>query len=207
MIEPLLPDNATPLEHELAALSSRIDDIDPSVITTIWSAWSCPAQLLTPLAWALSVDQWDDGWSEIAKRQAIAGSPAWHRIKGTRAAIEQAAARVTDAPATLTEWWETEPNGRRGTSMLHLAIDDPVAAEAARRRVIPLVMAAKPKSRPIVVIAGMIISGEVRYGGALHTTTFTVINSPDYAGEDAAGSFAVGGVIISTETITVETAA
>ena len=202
----LLPPNVTPIDVAYVTSGGRILDIDPPV-DLVWDAWHCPQKFLLYLAWALSVDQWSDDWDEMRQRQAIADSPAWHRIKGTRAAVEQAIARGTDAPVTLTVWWQTEPKGRRGTSMLHLAIDDPVAADAAVRRVIPLITSAKPKSRPIVVIAGAVISGEVRYAGALHTTTLTIVNAPDYAGEDAGGSFGIAGVVITSEIITVETAA
>lgn len=202
----LLPPNATRIETAYVTSGGRILDADPPV-EMVWDAWRCPSKYLPYLAWSLSVDQWDDSWNEISKRQAIADSPAWHRTKGTRAAVEQAIARATDAPAMLTEWWETAPRGRRGTSMLHLEIDDPVAAEAARRRVIPLVMAAKPKSRPVVVIAGSVVPGTIWLGGIVRTTTLTIVRPPEYTGETAAGGIAFGGIVRTIETVTVETIA
>lgn len=198
----LLPPNATPIETAYVTSGGRILDADPPV-DMVWDAWRCPSKYLPYLAWALSVDQWSDDWDEIAQRQAIADSPAWHRIKGTRAAVEQAIVRATDAPATLTEWWETAPRGRRGTSSLHLSIDDFSIAATTARRIQPMVMAAKPKSRPIIITAGPVIAGPLTLAGLIYAGSLTVIQPQGYQGEDAMGVIAIGGLVSLRSEITV----
>lgn len=153
----LLPDSATHFERELAALSAELDAIDPIVIETLWDAWRCPAALLPWLAWALSVDVWEDGWPETLKRQTIADSPDYHRIKGTVQAV-MAALALAQRPVELTEWGDQVPTGRRGTSRIFVetTLDD---VPRILRAIRPLVMSAKPKSRPIVFGAGELASG------------------------------------------------
>lgn len=155
----LLPDNATPLERELSALSASLDHIDPSIIDTIWDAWRCPSPLLPWLAWQMSVDIWDESWSEVAKRAAIAGSPEYHRRKGTRRAIETALGRLGH-PSSILEWFERTPPGRRGTFRVFVDLGDVpaplryVAGASVLRAARRLVAQAKPKSRAAAVGAG-----------------------------------------------------
>lgn len=56
-------------------------------LPAVWSPEACPAHVLAHLAWALSVDDWDEGWDEPRKRAAIAAAIELHRIKGTRASV------------------------------------------------------------------------------------------------------------------------
>lgn len=59
----LLPPSSSALERaldfanagRLAALSATIPEL--------WSIERCPEPLLGHLAWSLSVDEWDDGWT------------------------------------------------------------------------------------------------------------------------------------------------
>jgi len=70
----------------------------------------CPAELLPWLAWGLSVDTWDAGWTEADKRAAVAGSIELHRRKGTRVSVEIVLARF-DQLIQIIEWHETAPRG------------------------------------------------------------------------------------------------
>lgn len=90
----LLPPNSTTLEKALA--QTMAPELDPSadLIRTLWNPETCPLQLLPWLAWALSVDLWDESWSEEVKRAAVAGSIAWHRKKGTPWAVKQVLASI-----------------------------------------------------------------------------------------------------------------
>ena len=49
------------------------------------------------------MDHWDPDWPEAAKRAAIAGSAAWHRIKGTRQSVEIALAESGYPDAVVIE--------------------------------------------------------------------------------------------------------
>lgn len=149
----LLPPNASPLERELARLSERLDAIDPAPIGTLWDPWRVPAAMLTRLAWALSVDLWDDGWDEVTKRRAIAESPAAHRVKGSRASVDAALARL-GLSYTLSEWFERDPPGRRGTLQLRAELPDEMAPGVLRRRIRAAIETVKPKARAMEIIVG-----------------------------------------------------
>ena len=79
----LLPPNSTPLEKDLVELAEQRLFRHADYIGTLWNPMTCPAKLLPYLAWAMSLDVWDDEWSEATKRQVIQEAPEWHRRKGT----------------------------------------------------------------------------------------------------------------------------
>ncbi|MBJ6889264.1 phage tail protein I, partial [Vibrio cholerae] len=62
----------------------------PIRIKDLWDPYSCPLSLLPWLAWALSVDEWDDRWPEHIKRQVVQDSFDVHRFKGTPYAVQKA---------------------------------------------------------------------------------------------------------------------
>lgn len=104
MSESLLPPNARPAERALeAAIAASAPDL--RTIPLLMDPARCPPELLSWLAWAMSVDVWDPAWDTATKRRVIARSIYVHRRKGTRAAVEQA---VTSAGLRLdlSEWWE-----------------------------------------------------------------------------------------------------
>ena len=88
MTIPLLPPNATPFEVAVAQTYRRLSDV-PTPIRLVWQPWQCPVDLLPWLAWTLSVDVWDDGWSEERKRHVIASAFELHRLKGTAAGLKR----------------------------------------------------------------------------------------------------------------------
>ncbi len=98
----LLPPNATPLERALAAATARLSDV-PVPVGDLWSPERCPVEWLPWLAWALSVDEWDSGWPEQRKRQAIAQSAALHRHKGTVWSVREALRRAGYAAVEFDE--------------------------------------------------------------------------------------------------------
>ncbi|MDE1465801.1 phage tail protein I [Spartinivicinus poritis] len=100
----LLPSNASPLEQGLADSTGRISDI-PAYPNYVWNPESCPANCLPWLAWALSVDEWDEAWEEQTKRNVIKASIEVHRHKGTLGAVKKALA-ATGVDITVTEWFE-----------------------------------------------------------------------------------------------------
>ncbi|RLQ88918.1 phage tail protein I [Notoacmeibacter ruber] len=89
MMTDLLSGTIGPVEEIMAAvteaqLSERADEA--LKLLTLWNAWDCPAAELPLLAWALSVEVWDDGWPLDKKRRVVAESLALHRQKTTIAA-------------------------------------------------------------------------------------------------------------------------
>ena len=162
----LLPSNATPLERALADVDgARLLATPTAFIAGLWDPATCPADLLPYLAWALSVDVWNPDWSEATKRAVIAASPAVHRRKGTRAAVEDAVGAL-GLIARFQEWWEATPNRRRGTfRVMVLATESAdagvVVTEALQRDVRAMVHAAKPKSRVAEIGVGVQMRGDV----------------------------------------------
>jgi len=83
----LLPPSSTKQER---AISLTLARSIPVPLKTLWDPWSCPADTLAWLGWALAVDGWDANWTEAQKRGAIAASIAIHKTKGTIGAMRRA---------------------------------------------------------------------------------------------------------------------
>lgn len=108
-MESLLPSNASQLDRQTEQVMAQIDDI-PISLRDVWNPDTCPPDFLPFIAWALSVDHWNDQWSEAIKRRVIKASIAWHKIKGTEGAVRQALASL-GATVEMTEWWQLDPPG------------------------------------------------------------------------------------------------
>lgn len=99
----ILPPSSTPLERAIdQASASRLAAL-PSVVASLWNADTCPAALLPYLAWAMSVDEWNDGWGVDKKRAVIKESRTIHRHKGTPSAIKRALAAIGQPDAIVIE--------------------------------------------------------------------------------------------------------
>lgn len=57
----LLPTGSSPLEVAAAKACAEIEKT-PVSIRELWNPDTCPANLLPWLAWAFSVDRWDEKW-------------------------------------------------------------------------------------------------------------------------------------------------
>lgn len=84
----LLPPTCSEFELALGALSSRYEIDNPTSV--LWNPDLCPEHLLIYLAWALSVDYWDEDWSEEVKRNVCRSSLDIHRLKGTNESLQKA---------------------------------------------------------------------------------------------------------------------
>ncbi len=124
----LLPPNATDLEHAVADVCARIDDV-PIIIRELWNPQTCPADLLPWLAWSFSVDDWDSGWSDQQKRDTIAAAIEVQQIKGTIGSVRSALAAL-GIDARVQEWFNQIPEGDPYTYKLLLeAYQTPVTQE------------------------------------------------------------------------------
>lgn len=141
--DPLLPPAQTRLEAALGRSMPAVG-LTPEIIATLWNPWAIPPALLPWLAWALSVDEWEDAWSDAAKRQSIADSIAIHKRKGTVWAVKRAIG-VTGYRATLTEAWQTEPPGVPHTFRVDVEIGDRGLDDAALASIERRIDAAKPE--------------------------------------------------------------
>jgi len=151
----LLPINSTQLERAIEAAST-----DQTVIPlrSLYNPMTCPVHLLPHLAWAWSVDRWDDRWTEAAKRNAVRASFYIHSRKGTIGALR----RVVEPLGYLLEvieWWQTEPEGPPATFALRVGVLDTGITEEMFSELERLIDDAKPVSRHLT---GLDITLETR---------------------------------------------
>lgn len=118
----LLPPNTTPLERYLEQLLADTSDL-PLSIGELWDPWACPTNLLPWLAWANSVDDWQESWPEKVKRSVIAASFEVHRYKGTPYAL-QTALNALGIKTDFIEWWEPQGSGQPGTMTITALINN-----------------------------------------------------------------------------------
>ncbi|HHR5630761.1 TPA: phage tail protein I [Klebsiella pneumoniae] len=145
MSSSLLPPGSSALERRLAQACSGISDLNVP-LRDLWNPWKCPAKFLPYLAWAFSVDRWEETRTETAKRQAVSDAFWIHQRKGTVAAVK----RVIEGlgySMTLEEWWKVaDPPGtfRLEIDLNEIGITEPMIAELER-----IIGDAKPVSRHI----------------------------------------------------------
>lgn len=145
-MQSLLPLNRTPLER---AIEVAADEDLKVTLRTLYNPDTCPAHLLYQLAWAWSVDRWDDSWSEVIKRSVIRSAFFVHAHKGTLGALR----RVVEPFGYLIEvqeWWQTQPAGVPGTFALKVGVADSGIDEQTYQELTRLIEDAKPVSRHLV---------------------------------------------------------
>lgn len=102
----LLPPNATAAERALE--EAMLSGIDIHNVGDEKDPRTCPPAVLPFLAWELAISHWDTNWTVEEKRAAVMGAVPFHKIKGTRAAVEEVLARFHPL-LTVTEWWQANP--------------------------------------------------------------------------------------------------
>ncbi|MFJ4055978.1 phage tail protein I [Pseudomonas sp. NPDC089743] len=145
----LLPLNRTSLE---AALEGAADEDLAIMLRRLYNPDTCPAGLLYLLAWAWSVDRWDDRWSEAVKRSVIRSSFYIHAHKGTIGALR----RVVEPFGYLievVEWWQTAPQGVPGTFELKVGVAEEGISEETYQELSALIDDARPVSRHMIGLA------------------------------------------------------
>lgn len=131
------------MEIAAAQACSQLGNV-PVPLRQLWNADLCPLPLLPYLAWAWSVDRWDESWPEATKRAVVKSSAYVHKRKGTIGALR----RVVEPLGYLirvTEWWktgETPGTFRLDVGVLETGITEEMYPELER-----LIDDAKPCSR------------------------------------------------------------
>jgi phage tail P2-like protein len=170
MTTSLLPPNATALERALEAgvragnITTPVDVIDDPV--------NCPDDILFWLAWGLSVDSWDANWSDADKRETVVTSYAFHRIKGTRLAVDTVLKRF-DKLAELIEWHQAQPRRAPNTFeiVVPLVLQDGSAPGGRRstaafaEAVIREVSRVKPLREHMTLVQSLTVDGAVGVQG------------------------------------------
>ncbi|HFN0464134.1 TPA: phage tail protein I [Klebsiella quasipneumoniae subsp. similipneumoniae] len=182
MTSSLLPPGSSALERRLAQACSGISDLNVP-LRDLWNPWKCPAKFLPYLAWAFSVDRWEETWTETAKRQAVSDAFWIHQRKGTVAAVK----RVIEGlgySMTLEEWWKVaDPAGtfRLEIDLNEIGITEPMITELER-----IIGDAKPVSRHISQLTlSASVYGVAHIGAAVVDGEIITVYPPGYEPDDS----------------------
>ncbi|PHV01656.1 phage tail protein I [Iodobacter sp. BJB302] len=169
MTKSLLPTGSSKLERAIAESCQAGQEL-PILLAALWNADTCPKAALPYLAWAFSVDRWDEHWSEPVQREVIRQSFFVHQHKGTIGALK----RIVEPLGyrlEITEWWEENPTGPRGTFRLEVKTIDQGITEETQIELNYLIDEAKPLSRHLIEMnisvepRGLIYTGVGQYQG------------------------------------------
>lgn len=162
----ILPIGSSQLEKCAAEICAQAQDLNVD-LSILWNPEKCPVNLLPFLAWALSVDYWEESWEEDKKREVIKSAFYIHRQKGTISSLK----RVIEPFGfllELKEWFEE--NANVGTFRLSIeippdGINKNLATELSR-----LIDNTKPVSRHLSQLA-------ITYTNIAAINTFSMIAS------------------------------
>ncbi|HBY9788908.1 tail protein I [Klebsiella pneumoniae] len=139
----LMANGSSLLEQRAAAACASISDLSVP-LRDLWNPWKCPVKFLPYLAWAFSVDRWEETWSETEKRQAVSDAFWIHQRKGTVAAVRRVI-EMLGYSMTLQEWWKVADPA--GTFRLEIDLNDIGITEPMIKELERIIGDAKPVSR------------------------------------------------------------
>lgn len=164
MSNSLLPPGSSALERRLAQACSGISDLNVP-LRDLWNPWKCPAKFLPYLAWAFSVDRWEETWTETAKRQAVSDAFWIHQRKGTIAAIRFVIENMGYS-ISIDEWWQVADPA--GTFRLEVDINNIGLTPSMLSDLNRLIDETKPVSRHMVQFnIAVKMSGDIYTGSSL----------------------------------------
>lgn len=169
----LAPDNSTAVERALEILTRRLDQIG-APLRPLWNARNCPIDLLPWLAYALSIDAWNDDWPEPVKRAFVAQAIEVQRIKGTAASVRRVV-QAFGGNISLREWHQMDPPGQPYTFDLVLTLNGADGAPATGRfveEVMDEVARTKPARAWFTFTQGLSARGTVAVVGAARTAAY-----------------------------------
>lgn len=148
----------------------------------LWNPARCPVKFLPYLAWAFSVDRWDEDWPEAEKRKAVSDAFYIHRRKGTVAAIRRVIENMGYS-MSIAEWWEVADPA--GTFRLTIDVNDIGITEALVNELERLIGEAKSASRHIAQLSiSTKISGVIYSAAAIHDGDIVTVYPADYSSSE-----------------------
>ncbi|CAI1626083.1 MAG: phage tail protein I [Serratia liquefaciens] len=178
----LLPSGSTPLERRAAEACAGISDLN-TPLRDLWNPDRCPVKFLPYLAWAFSVDRWDEKWTPAEKRKAVKDAFYIHRRKGTIAAIR----RVIEAMGysmSIAEWWQVADP--RGTFRLTIDVNDVGITEEIVRELERLIGDARPVSRHIAQLSiSTRTTGDIYIAAAINDGNIITVYPANYQPNDS----------------------
>lgn len=170
----MLPPNASPQERALAESVARLSDV-PVPVRDAWNPDTCPASLLPWLAWALSVDEWQQDWTETEQRAVIKNALLIHRHKGTLAALKRAVEPLGYI-IRIVEWYDEVPAGEPYTFRLEVGILEKPIDEAIYDKMISLIETYKNvRSHMLALTVKAEVSGLAYLGAAMMSGVSTTV--------------------------------
>lgn len=198
----LLPPNATQLERMAAEALTQIERV-PIPIRDLVNPDRCPLALLPYLAWAFSVDRWDERWSEATKRRIIKSSYFVHSRKGTIGALR----RVVEPLGYLIEvleWWQLTPPGTPGTFQLKVGVLDTGITEEMYQELTALIDDAKPLTRHLIGLAiSLEATGRTYLSASISEGDVIDVYPPQQRDIDVSGLIGRGGRETTVDTLDV----
>ncbi|EIV7282307.1 TPA: phage tail protein I [Klebsiella pneumoniae] len=181
MMNSLLPPGSSALERRLAQACSGISDLNVP-LRDLWNPWKCPEKFLPYLAWAFSVDSWDESWSEQEKRTAVSESFWLHQRKGTIAAIRYVIEKMGYS-FSIAEWWEVADPA--GTFRLEVDVGDIGITPRMLDELTRLINDAKPVSRRMAQFnISTKVQGKIHVGSTLCSGDIISIYPADFEPEE-----------------------
>ncbi|KJL96162.1 phage tail protein I [Enterobacter chengduensis] len=196
----LLPPGSSPLERRLAQTCSGISELQVP-LRDLWNPATCPVSFLPYLAWAFSVDRWDESWTESVKRRVVQDAFYIHQHKGTTSAVR----RVVEPFGFLIriiEWWQT--GEQPGTFRLDIGVQDQGITEETYLELERLIIDAKPCSRHMLGMSiNLQVSGTIHAGAGCYTGD--VLTVYPYTPEiiEVGGAVLTGGAVHIIDTLRV----
>ncbi|HBZ4066337.1 TPA: phage tail protein I [Klebsiella pneumoniae] len=165
------------LEQRAAAACASISDLSVP-LRDLWNPWRCPVKFLPYLAWAFSVDRWEETWSEKEKRQAVSDAFWIHQRKGTVAAVRRVI-ETLGYSMTLQEWWEVADPA--GTFRLEVDLNDIGITESMIKELERIIGDAKPVSRHISQLTlSLSVTALASIGTAFIDSEVITVYPPEY---------------------------
>lgn len=150
-VKALLPPGSSLLEKRAAeCLQQAVQN--PIKFANLINPHKCPVKFLPYLAWALSVDYWEEHWSEELKRETIIRSFEEHRKKGTASAVRRIVESLGYA-FEIREWFAEKRQRQPGTFRVFVELKDKGISEKIYQELERLIEDAKPVSRHITELA------------------------------------------------------
>lgn len=170
------------LEQRAAAACSVISALSVP-LRDLWNPWQCPVKFLPYLAWAFSVDRWEETWSETEKRQAVSDAFWIHQRKGTVAAVRRVI-ETLGYSMTLQEWWEVADPA--GTFRLEIDLNDIGIIESMIKELERIIGDAKPVSRHISQLTlSLRLEGIAHIGTAIVDGEDITVYPPGYQPDES----------------------
>ena len=173
----LMANGSSLLEQRAAAACASISDLSVP-LRDLWNPWKCPVKFLPYLAWAFSVDRWEETWSETEKRQAVSDAFWIHQRKGTVATVRRVI-ETLGYSMTLQEWWKVADPA--GTFRLEIDLNDIGITESMIKELERIIGDAKPVSRHISQLTlSLSVTALASIGTAFIDSEVITVYPPEY---------------------------